>query len=106
MRWLFDFINSSIGKKITVGLAGLLLCGFLVPHLAGNLLLFVGAAQFNAYAHFLETNPLTPAAELGLLALVLIHVTVTLYARWQNWLARASSPTTIPRGSRGRWPTR
>lgn len=88
MRWLFDFLNSSIGKKITVGLAGLFLCGFLVPHLCGNLILFVGPSQFNAYAHFLQANPLTPLAELGLLALFLIHAIVTLYARWQNWTAR------------------
>jgi succinate dehydrogenase / fumarate reductase cytochrome b subunit len=88
MRWLFDFLDSSIGKKVTVGLAGLFLCGFLVPHLCGNLILFVGMDQFNAYAHFLQKNPLTPLAELGLLALFLLHAVVTLYARWQNWQAR------------------
>ena len=88
MRWLFDFLNSSIGKKVTVGLAGLFLCGFLVPHLCGNLILFMGMAPFNAYAHFLQKNPLTPLAELGLLALFLLHAIVTLYARWQNWQAR------------------
>jgi len=91
MRWLCDFLNSSIGKKISVGLAGLFLCGFLVPHLLGNLLLFVGMTQFNAYAHFLQTNPLTPVAELGLLALFLLHGTVALWARWQNWRARPVS---------------
>jgi len=88
MRWLFDFLNSSIGKKVTVGLAGLFLCGFLVPHLCGNLILFMGMAPFKAYAHFLQKNPLTPLAELGLLALFLLHAIVTLYARWQNWQAR------------------
>jgi succinate dehydrogenase / fumarate reductase cytochrome b subunit len=88
MRWLFDFLNSSIGKKVTVGLAGLFLCGFLISHLCGNLILFAGMAPFNAYAHFLQKNPLTPLAELGLLALLLIHAVVTLYARWQNWQAR------------------
>jgi succinate dehydrogenase / fumarate reductase cytochrome b subunit len=88
MRWLFDFLNSSIGKKVTVGLAGLCLCGFLVPHLGGNLILFLGMDPFNTYAHYLQTNPLTPLAELGLLAIALVHVFVTLYARWQNWQAR------------------
>jgi succinate dehydrogenase / fumarate reductase cytochrome b subunit len=88
MRWLFDFLNSSIGKKVTVGLAGLFLCCFLVPHLCGNLFLYWGEHAFNTYAHILQTNPLTPLAELGLLALFLLHAIVTLYARWQNWQAR------------------
>ncbi|MDD5657172.1 MAG: succinate dehydrogenase cytochrome b subunit [Elusimicrobia bacterium] len=88
MRWLFDFLNSSIGKKVTVGLAGFFLCLFLVPHLLGNLIIFLGRDAFNAYAHFLQTNPLTPLAELGLLAIFLLHIIVTLYARWQNWTAR------------------
>ncbi|OGS52387.1 MAG: hypothetical protein A3J79_08615, partial [Elusimicrobia bacterium RIFOXYB2_FULL_62_6] len=39
-------------------------------------------------AHFLQTNPFTPAAELGLLGIALVHVIVTLTARWQNWQAR------------------
>ncbi|MDD5629630.1 MAG: succinate dehydrogenase cytochrome b subunit [Elusimicrobia bacterium] len=88
MRWLFDFLNSSIGKKVTVGLAGSFLCVFLVGHLCGNLILFLGLDKFNAYAHFLQTNPLTPLAELGLLGLGLLHAIVALYARWQNWQAR------------------
>lgn len=88
MRWLFDFTNSSLGKKIMIGLAGLCLCCFLVAHLMGNLLMFVGGSQFNAYARILTTNPLLPLAELGLLTIFLIHITVTLYARWQDWQAR------------------
>jgi succinate dehydrogenase / fumarate reductase cytochrome b subunit len=101
MRWLFDFLNSSIGKKITVGLAGLFLCGFVVPHLLGNLLLFVGEHAFNTYAHFLQTNPFTPVTELGLLALFLIHAIVTLYARWQNWTARpVAYEMTVSKGGR------
>ena len=39
---LFEFLESSIGKKIMVALAGFLLCGFLIAHLAGNLFMFVG----------------------------------------------------------------
>ncbi len=101
MRWLFDFLNSSIGKKVTVGLAGLLLCGFLLTHLAGNLILFAGQAKFNAYAEFLEKNPLLPALEIGLAALFLIHIIVTLYARWQNWQARpVSYEMTVSKGGR------
>ncbi len=101
MRWLFDFLNSSIGKKVTVGLAGFFLCGFLLVHLGGNLILFVGKDQFNAYADFLERNPLLPIFELGLLALFLVHVIVTLYARWQNWRARpVDYEMTVSKGGR------
>ena len=41
-------LKSSIVKKQLVGVTGLLLCGFLLSHLAGNLLIFVGpeASEF------------------------------------------------------------
>lgn len=85
---LFAFLDSSIGKKMTVALAGFLLVGFLVTHLAGNLLLFVGPSAFNHYAETLESNPLLPLAELGLVALFLVHIVQSLRARLANNAAR------------------
>jgi succinate dehydrogenase / fumarate reductase cytochrome b subunit len=85
---LFAFLDSSIGKKMTVALAGILLVGFLVTHLAGNLLLFVGPSAFNHYAETLESNPLLPLAELGLVALFLVHIVQSLRARLANNAAR------------------
>lgn len=85
---LFDFLGSSIGKKITVALAGLLLVGFLVTHLAGNLLMFVGGDAFNKYAEALEHNPLLPVAELGLVALFLLHIVMSARATLANRAAR------------------
>ena len=86
---IIEFLESSIGKKIMVALAGLLLCGFLVTHLLGNLFLFVGAGAFNHYAATLEHNPLLPIAEIGLTALFLIHIALATRA----WLAnRAARP--------------
>lgn len=49
-RWT-RFLSSAIGRKILMGLTGLLLIGFLIAHLAGNLLIFVGADAFNEYSH-------------------------------------------------------
>ena len=83
-----EFLESSIGKKIMVALAGLLLCGFLVTHLLGNLLLFVGAGAFNHYATTLERNPLLPIAEVGLTALFLIHIALSIRARLADRAAR------------------
>jgi succinate dehydrogenase / fumarate reductase cytochrome b subunit len=85
---LINFLESSIGKKIMVALAGLLLCGFLVMHLAGNLFLFAGDKAFNHYAEMLESNPLLPVAEVGLFVLFLIHIVLSLRARLANRAAR------------------
>ncbi|MFI5361167.1 MAG: succinate dehydrogenase cytochrome b subunit [Elusimicrobiota bacterium] len=85
---VIEFLESSIGKKIVVALAGLLLCGFLITHLAGNLFLFVGGSAFNRYAEILESNPLLPLAEGGLFALFLIHIALSVRARLANMAAR------------------
>ncbi len=88
MRWLCSFLCSSIGKKVQVAVAGLLLCGFLLTHLAGNLLLFKGPETFNHYAEALETNPALPAAEIVLLLLFLSHIVTAARVRWENNKAR------------------
>jgi succinate dehydrogenase / fumarate reductase cytochrome b subunit len=90
-RWscrFFEVLESSIGKKMLVASAGLLLCGFLVTHLAGNLLMFVGGEAFNRYAEALEHNPLLPAAEIGLVALFLLHIVLSARATLANRAAR------------------
>ena len=83
-----EFLESSIGKKIMVALAGLLLCGFLITHLLGNLFLFVGGPAFDRYAELLESNPLLPLAEGGLVVLFLIHILLSIRARMANAAAR------------------
>ena len=47
--------------------------GFLVGHLAGNLLIYVSPDAFNHYGDVLIKNPLVIPAELGLIALFLLH---------------------------------
>ena len=88
MQLLCRIVNSSIGKKVMVAAAGLLLCGFLITHLAGNLFLLVGATAFNHYAETLEKNPLLPIAEIGLFALFLLHIVTSLILRVQDKQAR------------------
>ncbi len=88
MRALARLFESSIAKKISIALAGILLTGFLVIHLAGNLLLLRGPQAFNDYAKHLADNPILPAAEIVLAALFLWHIAAALVARTQNRLAR------------------
>lgn len=85
---IFEFLESSIGKKIMVAAAGFLLCGFLLTHLAGNLLMFVGGSAFDHYAEALEHNPLLPVAEIGLAALFVLHIILSLRATLANRAAR------------------
>lgn len=88
MSWFTRLAFSSIGKKVLMAVTGAALCGFLVTHLLGNFLIFVGPKAYNTYAHALETNPLLPLAELALLACFLAHVGLALRLAYENWSAR------------------
>ena len=88
MKWLTTYLKSSIGKKNVMGITGLLLCGFLVTHLAGNFLILCSPQAFNEYAHALITNPLILPAELGLAALFLSHIFMGIKLVMENKKAR------------------
>src|SRR3712207_3787752 len=80
--------TSTVGKKILSALTGLLLCGFLVGHLGGNLLILWSREAFNAYSHHLITFPLLIPIELGLLALFLAHAYMGARVYMENKKAR------------------
>jgi succinate dehydrogenase / fumarate reductase cytochrome b subunit len=83
------YLSSSIGKKQIQGIAGLLLCGFLVTHLLGNLLLLQGHEAFNAYVDKLASfGVLLYLAEVGLAAFFLIHLGLGILLWWENRRAR------------------
>ncbi len=84
-----SFFSSSVGSKILIGLTGLLLFGFLVSHLLGNLTLLLGPTAFNAYAYKLESLvPVLYLAEAGLVAIFLVHVVKTMLFTRRNSAAR------------------
>src|SRR5215210_6654437 len=67
--------SSSVGTKLLIGITGLALFIYLIIHIAGNLLVFLGPAVFNRYAYVMEYgNPLLPVIEIGLLLIFLVHV--------------------------------
>src|SRR3954465_15048272 len=78
--------SSSVGTKIAIGLTGLLLFIYLLIHIAGNLVVFLGPAAFNKYAFTLESNPLLPLVELVLLSWFVVHIykTVRMFLANQN----------------------
>lgn len=92
MKWLLNALASSVGRKFVMAITGLLLCGFLVVHLAGNLLLLAGAEAYNDYAHKLHSQgPLLAVAETGLFALFIIHIVLAFKLTVGNKLARGQS---------------
>ncbi|HEY9437932.1 MAG TPA: succinate dehydrogenase [Streptomyces sp.] len=47
--------DSSIGKKTIMAVSGLIMLGYLIVHMMGNLKIFFGSDGFNEYAHWLRT---------------------------------------------------
>jgi len=86
-------LGTSVGSKFLVALTGLSLVGFLIVHLAGNLLILVGPDKFNQYSHALISNPLVIPAELGLLGLLLLHVFKAVQHVVRGRVARPQSYT-------------
>lgn len=72
---------SSVGTKLLIGVTGLALFLFLITHIAGNALIFLGPTAFNHYSAALLSNPLLPIAEIGLVLIFLMHAykAVTMY---------------------------
>jgi len=84
-------LASSIGKKVQMGISGLLLCGFLVAHLGGNLLLYLpdDGKAYNEYAHALHSQKLLlPVAEIGLVLLFAWHLLLAFTTNKDNTDAR------------------
>src|SRR5216110_1721340 len=69
------FYDSTIGKKAIMAVTGLLLFGFLIAHMLGNLQIFLGPAVMNHYAETLHGNPaLLWTARTVLLISVVLHI--------------------------------
>jgi succinate dehydrogenase / fumarate reductase cytochrome b subunit len=79
MQWFTKFLNSSVGQKWIVGITGLMLVGFLLGHISGNLLVFVGPEALNSYAKGLkDLGPLLWVMRLGLLGAFALHIVFTI----------------------------
>ncbi|MEZ4750074.1 MAG: succinate dehydrogenase cytochrome b subunit [Bdellovibrionota bacterium] len=96
-----SYFSSSIGRKHIVAFTGLGLCGFLVTHLAANLLIPFNPQAFNTYSYNLLHNPFIYVAETGLLLLFLVHIFLALWLNLENRAARAHRYVVKRRTGRG-----
>ncbi len=83
------FYRSSIGKKFIVAITGVILMGFIIGHLLGNLQIFIGPDWVNGYAeHLRELGPLLWLVRGILLLTVLLHIYFTIQLAIENKRAR------------------
>ena len=69
------FYESTIGKKAIMAVTGLILFGFLIAHMLGNLQIFLGREVMDHYAETLHGNPpLLWTARLILLISAVLHI--------------------------------
>jgi succinate dehydrogenase / fumarate reductase cytochrome b subunit len=102
MSWFGDFYKSAVGKKAVMAVSGIVLFGFVLVHMLGNLKLYEGPQLLNNYAGFLRSvgSPAVPptgllwVARLVLLAAVFLH----MWAAWQlTLLNREARPADYAR---------
>ena len=84
-----QLFRSSLGKKYLMAVSGAVLFLFVMGHMLGNLQVFLGPEQINAYGHFLQTTPeiLWPA-RVVLLCMVGLHIWAAVTLTLENAAAR------------------
>jgi len=89
-------LGSLVGKKVVMAATGVILLGFVLAHMAGNLKVFQGPEHFNAYAEGLRTvgapffgrGQLLWVARIVLLAAVGLHIWAAWAVTRASWAAR------------------
>jgi succinate dehydrogenase / fumarate reductase, cytochrome b subunit len=83
------FWDSTIGKKIVMAATGLIGVVFVIGHMLGNLQVFLGRDQFNAYARFLRSlGELLWIQRVVLIAAVVLHVVAAVQLSRRRLVAR------------------
>jgi len=91
MGLIGSLYRSSVGKKSIMAASGLLLSLFLLTHMLGNSVSFLGRNAFNTYAERLHSlGVLVYIFEIGLLTLFLIHIITGIILYLENLQARPS----------------
>ncbi|GAC1515500.1 MAG: succinate dehydrogenase cytochrome b subunit [Gemmatimonadaceae bacterium] len=89
MTWMMAMYRSTIGKKVVMAATGLILVGFVIGHVTGNLLVFRGAEKLNSYSAFLKSlGGLLWIVRGGLLAAAILHVVAAVQLTRINRAAR------------------
>ena len=78
-----------VGKKVVMGVTGLIGVGFVILHSLGNLLIFQGSTALNSYSRFLKSSSeLLWALRVTLIVAVTLHVIAAVQLTRQSRAAR------------------
>lgn len=88
--------GSVIGKKVVMAVTGAVLILFVIAHMLGNLKIFSGPVEINAYSRFLRTvgwpelgyGQLLWIVRIVLLVCAVLHITAATQLTRMNWKAR------------------
>jgi len=83
------FFSSTLGKKWLMAVTGIILFGFVVGHMLGNLQIYLGQEQLDHYAELLQANkPFLWAFRSVLLFSVSVHIWAAVVIWLRNRSAR------------------
>ena len=104
MAWFTDLYRSAVGKKAVMAVTGIILFGFVLIHMIGNLKLYEpgtynGQPFLDAYGHFLRHlgEPALPPGGALWIARIVLLVAVILHI-WAAWSLTRLNREARPRG--------
>jgi succinate dehydrogenase / fumarate reductase cytochrome b subunit len=91
MSWFVSYYRTTVGKKVVMAVTGILLFLFVLGHMAGNLQIFIGKDQLNAYAAALHSQSFAPIlwtvrVVMGLS--LILHVVASIQLTVHSWNSR------------------
>ncbi|PWU19610.1 MAG: cytochrome B subunit [Bdellovibrio sp.] len=94
------FVCTSIGKKFLMGVTGLIWAGFVLTHMAANLLILISKDLYNAYGYAITGGAFIYVAETVLVLSLIVHVVTAVSLTIENRKARGSSYAARSRGAK------
>ena len=95
--FLTDLYGTAVGKKYAMAVTGIMLLGFVIAHMIGNLKMYLGAEHLNEYGEFLRELlvPIMPRTvvlwlmRIGLFGAVALHIHAAYSLTVMNRQARS-----------------